>query len=78
MTRTFKEVKVAEAEFLATPLEEKKYESIWLKEIPEVTEEEIGDCFIVGDTKNTIVNRICDLFPDGVIKRKPKGTHTCH
>lgn len=44
----------------------------WLEPYELPTEEEIGDCFKVGDSKDTIVNRICDLFPKGFIKR-PEG-----
>ena len=42
---------------------------------PAVSEEEIGDCFKIGESKGTIVNKICNLFPEGFIKR-PIGNQT--
>ena len=38
------------------------------------SEKQIGNCLQVGDSKQTIVNRICDLI--GI--NRERGTQTCH
>ena len=51
------------------------WHNISAKAQPAVSEEEIGDCFKIGESKGTIVNKICNLFPEGFIKR-PIGNQT--